>query len=173
MKSFDDFPEFDDCASIATTIPAVKSWYSDIEEDSDCVLQTHFVPERNIVLAPYAESIVDEDDPVVNPTSHIEIVIDDEDPVVDPTPHVEVVIEEDALVDPAPHVEIVINEGVTASESAPDVDVVVAERSVHKEGTLPVKLRPELFVCWFLMLVEIARQNVLAHGSYLNLIRQN
>ena len=146
MKSFDDFPEFDDCASIATTIPAVKSWYSDIEEDSDHVLQTHFIPEENLILAPYAESIVDEDDPIVNPASHIETVIDDEDPVVDPTPHVEVVIEEDARVDPAPHVEIVINEGVAALESAPDVDVVLAERAKNKEGTLPVKLRPGLFV---------------------------
>ena len=71
LKSFDNFVEFDDCASTAFTIPVVKS---DIKEDSDRVLQTHFVPEKSIILAGYAESIVDEDDPVVNPTSHIALL---------------------------------------------------------------------------------------------------
>ena len=51
VKSFDNFLEFNDCASTAFTIPAVKSWYSDVEEDSDRVLQTHFVLEKNIILA--------------------------------------------------------------------------------------------------------------------------
>ena len=66
VRSFGDFPNFDDCASTATTISAVKSWYSDIKEDIDRVLCTHFLPDAAVNLAPYAESILDEDDIDVN-----------------------------------------------------------------------------------------------------------
>ena len=90
VQSYGDFPDFDDCASTATTIPAVKSWYSDIDEDNDRVLCTHFLPDAAINLAPYAESIVDEDD-INNYAPPVEIVTD-EDTDVSPASSIEIVI---------------------------------------------------------------------------------
>ena len=97
-------PDFNDCAFTTTTIPAVKSWYSDIE-----VLCTHFLHDAAVNLAPYAESIVDEDDTNINTAPQVEIVIDQEDPAIDPAPHVEVAVD-DRDVSPAPFIEIVIDD---------------------------------------------------------------
>ena len=77
--------------SIATTVPAVKSWYSDIEEDTQILCTHHFIPD--VDPAPYAESFVDDDVTDNESAPFVEIVVEEDNTAINPEPSIEIVID--------------------------------------------------------------------------------